>query len=105
MFLQPLDDLYYRKVDRAHFHRYAMEGAAGDYVDVIASTFHVQGGVTFRVFKETERLGPWWCQTWGPAATYTWSVSGNTLKLAPSGGHDACAIRGFIWSGTWTRAG
>ena len=69
------------------------------------STFHVQGGVTFQVFKDTERLGPWWCQTWGPAATYTWSVTGNTLKLAPVGGHDACAIRGFVWSGTWKRAG
>jgi hypothetical protein len=67
------------------------------------STFHVQGEVTFHMFKDTDRLAGWWCETWGPAATYTWTVSGNTLKLAPVGGHDACAIRGFVWSGTWTR--
>lgn len=69
------------------------------------TTFHVQGEVTFRIFKDTDRLAGWWCQTWGPAATYTWSVTGNTLKLAPLGGHDPCAIRGFVWSGTWRRAG
>jgi hypothetical protein len=69
-----------------------------------ASTFHVQGEVTFRMFKDTDRLAGWWCETWGPPATYTWSVSGNTLKLAPVGGHDACGVRGFIWSGSWTRS-
>ncbi|MGI8413563.1 MAG: hypothetical protein ACR2QA_13985 [Solirubrobacteraceae bacterium] len=68
-----------------------------------ASTFHVQGGVTFKISKDTERLYGAWCETWGPPATYTWSISQNTLKLAPVGGHDACAIRGFVWSGRWTR--
>jgi hypothetical protein len=68
-----------------------------------ATTFHVQGEVTFRISTDTDRLDGWWCETWGPPATYTWSVSGNTLKLAPVGGHDACAIRGFVWGGTWTR--
>jgi hypothetical protein len=68
------------------------------------TTFHVQGEVTFRMFQDTDRLAGWWCQTWGPPATYTWSVTGNKLKLAPVGGHDTCAIRGFVWSGTWTRA-
>jgi hypothetical protein len=67
------------------------------------TTFHVQGEVTFRMFTDTDRLAGWWCQTWGPPATYTWSVSGKTLKLAPVGGHDACGIRGSVWSGTWTR--
>jgi hypothetical protein len=67
------------------------------------STFSVLGSVTFRVPKDTDRLAGWWCNTWGPPATYTWSVSGNQLKLAPVGRHDACAIRGFIWTGTWTR--
>jgi hypothetical protein len=83
-------------------------GAGGEFDsdwDPAASTFHVQGEVTFRISTGTERLAGWWCQTWGPPATYTWSVSGNTLKLAPVGGHDACAIRGFVWSGNWTRSG
>jgi hypothetical protein len=68
------------------------------------TTFHVQGEVTFRMFNDTDRLAGWWCETWGPPATYTWSVSANTLKLAPVGGHDACGVRGFVWSGSWTRA-
>jgi len=68
------------------------------------TTFHVQGEVTFRIFQDTDRLAGWWCQTGGPPATYTWSVTGNTLMLAPVGGHDACAVRGFIWSGIWKRA-
>jgi hypothetical protein len=68
------------------------------------TTFHVQGEVTFRIARDTDRLAGWWCETWGPPSTYTWSVSGNRLRLTPVGGHDACAIRGFVWSGTWTRA-
>jgi hypothetical protein len=82
-------------------------GAGGEFLsdwNPGPSTFHVQGEVTFRIFKDTDRLAGWWCQTWGPAATYTWSVTGDTLKLAPVGGHDACAIRGFVWSGVWRRA-
>ena len=39
------------------------------------------------------------------SATYSWSVSGNTLTLTPIGGMDACGIRGFIWTGRWTRIG
>ena len=70
-----------------------------------ASTFAVRGPVTFRVFHNTDRLGGWWCWMDGPSATYTWSVSGSTLTLAPVGGHDACGIRGFIWAGEWTRGG
>jgi hypothetical protein len=68
------------------------------------TTFRVQGEVTFRMFKDSDRLAGWWCETWGPPATYTWSVNGKTLKLASLGGRDACAIRGSVWSGTWTRA-
>ena len=37
--------------------------------------------------------------------TTTGSVSGDTLTLAPVGGHDACGIRGLVWGGTWTRVG
>jgi hypothetical protein len=81
-------------------------GAGGEFLsdwNPAPSTFYVQGEVTFRVFKDTDRLAGWWCQTWGPPATYTWSVTGKTLKLAPVGGHDACAIRGYVWSGVWKR--
>jgi hypothetical protein len=70
-----------------------------------ATTFQVRGPVTFRVGHDSDRLGGWWCWQDGPAATYTWSVSGDTLTLAPVGGHDACGIRGFVWAGAWTRVG
>lgn len=70
-----------------------------------ATTFNVRGPVTIRIFHNTDRLGGFWCYEDGPSATYTWSVNGSTLTLAPVGGHDACGIRGFIWAGTWTRAG
>jgi hypothetical protein len=81
-------------------------GAGGEFnTDWIPgpSSFSVLGGVTIHTFKDTDRLAGWWCETWGPAATYTWTVSGNTLTLAPVGGHDACGIRGFVWAGKWTK--
>ncbi len=68
-----------------------------------ATTFSVRGAVTSGPNDNTARLGGAWCEQWGPPATYTWAVSGTTLKLEPVGGDDACGIRGFIWSGTWTR--
>lgn len=71
-----------------------------------SNTFHVQGAVTFRVFHEnTDQEGGSWCYWDGPGADYSWSVSGTTLTLTPAGGRDACGIRGFIWSGDWTRVG
>jgi hypothetical protein len=87
--------------------RYVSSGAGAEFDsdwNPGPSTFHVQGEVTFRISKNTDRLAGWWCETAGPAANYTWSVTGNNLTLAPVGGHDACGIRGFIWTGTWTRA-
>lgn len=70
-----------------------------------ASTFHVQGAVTFRVFHEdTDQEGGAWCYFGGPPADYNWSVTGDTLTLNPTAGKDACGIRGFIWTGQWTRA-
>ena len=66
------------------------------------TSFQVYGAVTFDTFHEQAETG-WWCYSDGPAATYTWSVKGNTLTLTPVGGHDACGIRGFIWAGDWTR--
>lgn len=67
-------------------------------------SFSARGSVTFQNNKDTARLSGWWCENNGPAATYTWSVSGGTLTLTPVGGHDGCGIRGFIWAGTWTRS-
>ena len=46
-----------------------------------------------------------WCDPWGPDATYTWSVSGNTLTLTPQGGTDSCKQRGAVMTGDWTRVG
>ena len=43
------------------------------------------------------------CEPWGPAATYSWSVSDGTLTLTPSGRGDACKQRGAILTGDWTR--
>jgi hypothetical protein len=44
-----------------------------------------------------------WCDPWGRETTYIWSVSGNTLTLAPQGGTDACRQRGAILTGEWKR--
>ena len=68
-----------------------------------AKTFTVRGEIRIRIFHDTDRLGGSWCYRDGPDATYSWSVDGETLTLAPVGGHDACAVRGFIWAGQWTR--
>lgn len=72
------------------------------------STLHVVGPVIFHMprpnDKGAENSGSW-CYPSGPPAEYSWTVSGNTLKLAPIGGKDGCGIRGFIWAGTWTRVG
>jgi hypothetical protein len=67
--------------------------------------FHVQGAVVFRPFDPNKAEGGSWCENFGPGADYTWSVNGNTLTLAPVGGKDPCATRGFIWTGDWTRMG
>ena len=70
-----------------------------------STTFRVDGAVTIQIADDNDRLGGWWCWMDGPSATYTWSVNGTTLTLAPVGGNDACSIRGYIWTGTWTRVG
>jgi hypothetical protein len=64
---------------------------------------HVVGEVVFHPVSDKLAEGGWWCYGWGPPADYTWSASGDTLTLTPVGGHDACGIRGFIWTGRWTR--
>jgi hypothetical protein len=67
------------------------------------TTFKVWGGVQFQPEMSWAAEGGWWCDSDGPAATYTWSVSGDTLTLAPVGGKDGCRQRGTTWTGTWTR--
>jgi hypothetical protein len=66
-------------------------------------TFRVWGAVTIAPESTWAAEGGWWCYPEGPATTYSWSVSGNTLTLAPVGGHDGCGQRGKTWTGTWTR--
>jgi hypothetical protein len=68
-------------------------------------SFHVQGEVVFHPLSYKEAEGGAWCSFGGPGADYSWAVSDDTLTLAPIRGHDACAIRGFIWAGEWTRVG
>jgi hypothetical protein len=67
----------------------------------------------FDATSTTLRLGgPVWtgdpnevgsCEPWGPGATYSWSVSGDALTLAPLGSGDGCRQRGAIVTGEWTR--
>ncbi len=73
-----------------------------DYVSG-ASTFEVWGAVTIAPEASWQAVGGWFCNSGGPRATYTWSVSGDTLTLAPVNGTDACNQRGTTWTGTWTR--
>lgn len=68
-----------------------------------ATRIHVVGEVIFHPESEKLPEGGSWCYVNGPPATYDWSVSGKSLTLTPVGGTDACGIRGFIWTGTWTR--
>ena len=75
--------------------------------DYTATTgrLHVQGEVVFHPLSMSDAEGGAWCYFWGPSADYRWNVSGDTLTLQPVGGNgrDACRIRGFIWTGAWTR--
>ena len=66
-------------------------------------TFQAWGEVQFKVGQDIDAEGGSWCYAGGPVATYRWSVAGSTLTLSPAGGADACGIRGFIWTGDWTR--
>ncbi len=66
---------------------------------------HLVGEVFFHPGSERLPEGGSWCFGSGPPADYNWSVNGNTLTLAPIGGRDACGIRGFVWTGTWTKVG
>lgn len=67
------------------------------------TTLSVAGPVTIQPFHDTDQRGGSWCWWDGPAATYAWTVSGDTLTLAAVGGKDACTVRGFVWAGSWTR--
>ena len=67
------------------------------------TAFRVYGSVTREPFTDTRAEGGWWCYPDGPSSDYAWSVSGDTLTLAPKGGQDPCGVRGFIWAGRWTR--
>jgi hypothetical protein len=69
------------------------------------SALHLWGAVTTNTLTDVNNpVGGWWCFADGPSASYSWTVSGNTLTLAPSGGPDPCHQRGTVWTGQWTRA-
>jgi hypothetical protein len=78
-------------------------GVIDNYWVPRGKTFEVSGSVTKRVFRDVDAEGGWWCEPGGPTATYSWTVRAQTLTLAPVGGHDACADRGSIYTGEWTR--
>jgi hypothetical protein len=40
-------------------------------------TFVVSGSVTTGILHDTDAEGGWWCEPGGPAATYSWRVSGT----------------------------
>ena len=67
------------------------------------STLQLWGAVTTHLITDDDPVGGWWCFEDGPPARYSWTVSGNTLTLAPIGGKDPCNQRGSVWTGTWTR--
>jgi hypothetical protein len=71
-----------------------------------ASHITLYGAVTTGLFNAHAAAGGgWWCGPGGPKATYSWSVSGDTLTLTPTRGRDACSQRGGVFGGKWTRAG
>jgi len=45
------------------------------------------------------------CDPWGPDATYSWSLSEDTLTLEPASKPDGCKQRAGILTGEWTRVG
>src|SRR5262249_9264830 len=63
-----------------------------DYV-AAAHSLRVWGSVIDSPSATWKARGGWWCDPDGPPATYSWSVSGKTLTLAPRGGRDACHQR------------
>ena len=69
------------------------------------SSFQALGDVIIKTPEDIDREGRPFCDESGPPSRYAWSVTGNTLTLTPAGGTDACGIRGFLWTGQWTRVG
>lgn len=61
-------------------------------------------GVPLRRYEVSNPAEWGWCDPWGRETNYTWSVEGDTLTLAPTGGSDLCKQRGAIFTGEWTRA-
>jgi hypothetical protein len=74
-----------------------------DYA-VTPTLLHVHNEVIFHPVSDKLAEGGWWCHEYGGDADYRWTTSGATLTLTPIGA-DSCGIRGFIWTGEWTRAG
>jgi hypothetical protein len=91
------------------FHRPASDSSGAGWIldsdfTLGDSVLTALGPVIFEPNHEQAETG-WWCWQDGPAGSYTWSVSGSKLTLAPRGGKDPCGVRGFAWAGQWTRVG
>ncbi len=68
-----------------------------------ATRLRALGPVVFETLQDPPQAEwGWWCWQDGPAGTYRWSTSGETLTLAPLKS-DPCTSRSFIWAGNWTR--
>ena len=82
------------------------DGTGFVFLDDYSATptrINVTGEVIMHQFSDKLAEGGWWCWPSGPPAAYSWSIDGDTLTLTPIGGHDACTVRGVVWSGQWTR--
>jgi hypothetical protein len=67
-------------------------------------TLRVWGAVSWRPWNDYLAEEGTWCVPWGgPQGEYRWSVTGDTLTLAPVAGAEPCRVRAFVWSGTWKR--
>ncbi len=69
------------------------------------TVLHVHNEVIMHLLSDKLPEGGWWCHEYGGDADYRWTVTGTTLTLSTVAAHDSCGIRGFIWSGEWTRVG
>ena len=68
-----------------------------------ATRINVAGEVIFHKSSDKLAEGGWWCYPERTGRRLQLVGQRDTLTLAPVGGRDACAVRGFVWSGQWTR--
>lgn len=91
-----------------HFEAKASESTGAGWIlnsdyTAVPGRLQALGEVSTRPFDGGAAEGGPWCYPGGPSSSYSWSVSDGVLTLKPSGGHDACDVRGFILTGKWRR--